>query len=494
MKCSSGYRLVLGMILTSLLLGACSTPGTATSSSAETKPTEVPQAALATSPSTEVPQATPATSPSTGEKTKVEIFVGFGTGTDPEQITKQKALQEKFNSSHDTIEIEFLIVPHDEANDRYLAMLAGGTPPDLVGPIGIAGVSQEFDTWDDISSYIKADNFDMSDFYPEATKLLTYPDRTLGLPIGIFPSMIFYNKDMFDAAGVDYPTHDYNDKTWTYDKLREMGMALTKDKNGNGPTSPDFDPNNIVQWGFDDSWIVARGYLAQWGAPNVGRPTTDDYKTAVANSPEWVYGLQWLSDGIWKDHFIPSAAGQQAYYAAGADPFGSNMVAMFESHTWFFAEGLGNLPFDYDIAPVPYNPTGSRTARIHANLYAIPKDAKNKEAAWEVMKWLTAPEQAVEVCMIYGCVPARASVADAYQAELEKTYPGMDYTVMYNAIQYLDDPHHESWVPEWSRVEEIMNNAISYIYSGEQKDAKKVLDDANTQIQEILDKYQATKK
>jgi multiple sugar transport system substrate-binding protein len=468
------------MVIFSMLLTACG----------KQVETAVPEPAKAT----EVVKSTePVTIPeASGEKTKVVIFVGFGTGTDPEQIAKQEELQAKFNSTHDDIEIEFLIVPHEEANDRYLAMLSGDNAPQLVGPNGIAAIAQQFDSWSDISGYIQAENYDMSDFYPEATQLLTYPDRVLGLPIGVFPSMIFYNKDMFDAAGVPYPTHDYADKTWTYDKLREIAIQLTADKSGNGPNSPDFDPTNMAQWGFDDSWIVARGYLAQWGAKYVGRPTTDDYKTAVANNPEWVYGLQWLSDGIWKDHFIPDAAGQQAYYAAGADPFGSNMIAMFESHTWFFAEGLGGLPFEYDIAPIPYNPTGSRTARIHANLFAIPKAAKNKDAAWEVMKWLSSPEEAVEVCMIYGCIPARKSVASTYQAELEKSYPGMDYAVMYEAISYLDDPHHESWVPEWSRVEEVMNNAASLIYSGEEKDAKVVLDDANKQIQELLDKYWAS--
>jgi multiple sugar transport system substrate-binding protein len=473
------WRFLSLLIVVTLLISGCGSPAA----------TAVPEVVSPEVGTTEI-AATQA--PVAAEKTKVVIFVGFGTGTDPEQITRQEELQAKYNSTHDNIEIEFLIVPHEEANDRYLAMISGDDAPQLVGPNGIAAVAQQFESWDDISGFIKAENYDTSDFYPEATKLLTYPDRVLGLPIGVFPSMIFYNKDMFDAAGIEYPTHDYADKTWTYDKLREIGMKLTLDKNGNGPDSPDFDPTNMAQWGFDDSWIVARGYLAQWGAKTVGSPTAADYKTAVANNPEWVYGLQWLSDGIWKDHFIPDAAGQQAYYAAGADPFGSNMIAMFESHTWFFAEGLGNLPFEYDIAPIPYNQTGSRTARIHANLFTIPKSAKNKEAAWEVMKWLTAPEQAVEVCMIYGCIPARKSVAAEFQTELEKSYPGMDYAVMYEAIKYLDNPHHESWVPEWSRVEEIMNNAASLIYSGEQKDAKVVLDDANQQIQKLLDEYWAS--
>lgn len=423
------------------------------------------------------------------EKTKVVIFVGFGTGTSPDQITKQEALQEVYNSTHDDIEIEFLIVPHDEANDRYLAMLSGGDAPQLVGPNGIAGLAQQHGNWSDISQYISAENYDMSDFYPESVDLFKTPENDLlGLPIGLFPSMIFYNKEIFDAAGVDYPTHDYSDKTWNYDKLREISIEVTADINGNNPLSPDFDQQNMQNWGYDDSWIATRGYLAKWGSEFVGRPTTPDYKTATANNEEWVYGLQWLSDGIWRDKFIPDAAGQSTYYGAGADPFGGGMVAMFESHTWFFAEGLGSLSFDHDIAPIPYNQKGERVARIHANVFAIPEAAENKEEAWEVMKWLTSPDQAVEVALIYGCIPARISLDDEYQKVLEEVYPGLDYSVMYEAVQYLDDPHHESWVPEWSRVEEIMGNSTSLVYSGEEKDAQVILDQANDEIQSILDK------
>ena len=71
--------------------------------------------------------------PAAGEKAKVVIFVGFGTGTDPDQVAAQEALAQRFNESHDDIEIEFLIVPVEEATERYLAMVAGGNAPQLVG-------------------------------------------------------------------------------------------------------------------------------------------------------------------------------------------------------------------------------------------------------------------------------------------------------------------------------------------------------------------------
>jgi len=467
--------LVLALLLTgSLLLAACG--GAATEAPVE------PEAPEAEAPEAEAPA---------GEKAKVVIFIGMGTGTDPDQIAAQEALAEEFNSTHDDIEVEFLIVPHEEAPERYLAMIAGGNAPQLVGPNGTSTISQFLDTWADMTPFIEADNIDMSDFYGPVLELNKFPGKNVGLPLGIYPSFVFYNADLFDAAGLDYPTHDYGDTSWTMDSLRDMAMKLTLDTNGNDATSSDVAPENIAQWGYDDSWASGREALAVWDAPDVGRPTSGDYKTAVADSEEWNYGLQWISDAVWVDHFIPDYAGQEAYYAVGGDPFGGGLVAMFHSHTWFFPEGLVDLPFEYDIAAVPFNQKGTRVAPIHADNFTIPDAAENKEAAWEVMKWLTGPEHVSDVCQIYGCLPARKSVESEFRQVLADLWPALDLDVVYGAVDYLDNPHHESWVPEWGKIEDAANYGMDLIYSGENTDAQSVLEDVNGQIQTILDEYWA---
>lgn len=473
--------IVSHLMLINVLLAACSGSGS----------TPAPSATEA-SASTSAPAATEV--PAANGKVKVVIFVGMGTGTDPDQIEAQKRLQEKYNSTHDTIEIEFLIVPHDEYATRYLAMLSGGNAPQLVGPNGISTVAEFFDTWQDITPYIKAENYDISNFYGPAVELNQYPDRNTGLPLGLYPSFLFYNKDLFDAAGIEYPPHDYNDKSWTMDKLREIAIQLTLDNKGHKATDTDFDPENIVQYGYDDSWDGLRGNLAIWGAPNMGRPTTADYKTAVANSPEWIFGLQWMSDGIWKDHFMADKKAMDARDAGGLDPFGPGQTAMFYSHSWAMAEVLNDLKFEYDFAPLPYNNKGVRIARIDADNFTIPKDAQHKQEAWEVMKWLTAPEQIVAVCQIYGCIPARKSVQETYLAALKQRYPNTDLDVIFKAIDYLDNPNNESWIPEWGKIEDTLNNVQGLIFTGEEKDAQKALDTVNADVQKILDDYWATHK
>lgn len=429
--------------------------------------------------------------PAAGEKAKVVVFVGLGTGTDPDQIAAQEALAKKFNDSHDNIEMEFLIVPNDEALERFLAMVAGDNAPQLVGPHGISSIAQFKDQWEDITPFIERDQYDMSDFFGPATTLNKYPDLNAGLPLGLFPSFIFYNKDAFDAAGLSYPTADYNDTAWNIDALREMAIKLTLDANGNTPLDSGFDPAKIEQWGYGDSWTDMRGQMTMYGAPSIGRPTSDDYKTAQVNSAEWLYGAQWVHDAIHKDHFMPDAAGLGAIDADTGDPFGGGHVAIWYSHTWYMSEGLNDLPFKYGIAPLYFNQNGERIARIHADLFTMPKTAKNKDAAWEVMKWLVAPEQIVDVCKVYGCLPARKSAEAAMLASLQERFPGLEYDVIFTAIDYLDDPNHESWVPDWGKVGDTLNNAQTVIFTEPELDVTELMNTTNEDVQKILDEYWA---
>jgi multiple sugar transport system substrate-binding protein len=479
-----------------MTIGACATPTTEIASQVSPAATQALPAVTKAPPVATIaePTAVPTEPPvAAGEKVHVTIFVGLGTGTDPAQIDAENALAKKFNSTHDKIELEFLIVPYEQSRERLLAMISGGTAPQLLGPIGIETTAQFLDSLEDLTPYIQRDNYDTTDFYGPAVSLNTYAGKNIGLPLGLYPSFIFYNRNAFDAAGVAYPTQDYNDTTWTIDKLREVAMQVTLDVNGNNATSPDFDPNNITQYGFDNSFDTLRGWEVLWGPANMGRPTSADYKTAIVNDPDWVTGLQWYSDAIWKDHFMPDSATVSALDPANADPFAVDGLAMFMCNTWYMSESMNDFAFKWDLAPAPFNPKGERIAQVDADGFSIPKDAKNKDEAWVVLKWLLEPENNLELCRIYGCMPARKSTEAAYKATLAATYPGINLDVIFNAATYLDVPNHESWIPDFATVNDALSNAQSQIRTaGEDHDATSVLDKANIEIQKILDAYWTT--
>ncbi len=111
-------------------------------------------------------------------------------------------------------------------------------------------------------------------------------------------------------------------------------MKLTVDKNGNDATSASFDPTNIVQWGFDmqysdnsplaESSLFGAG-LRSW--PPTARPLRS--RTHVST------GEKWFNDGVWKDHFIPTAAQISSDLLGKGNEFESGNLAMNEIHTWF---------------------------------------------------------------------------------------------------------------------------------------------------------------
>jgi multiple sugar transport system substrate-binding protein len=213
-------------------------------------------------------------------------------------------------------------------------------------------------------------------------------------------------------------------------------------------------------------------------------------KTAIVNQKDWVTGLQWLSDGIWKDHFIPDAAGQATYGAVGnGDPFSTGMAAQFLTHTWYMPEGLVGINFKYDIAPVPVAPTGKRVVRADVDGFAMVKGSDQQEAAWEFMTWLVQPEQIVDVCLVYGCLPPIKTVEAKFRSIMESKWPGLDYDVIYKGLEYMT--HNDQYVVESQKINDVMDNGASLIYSGENKDAQSVLDTENADIQKILDEYWA---
>ncbi len=481
--------LILNIVLIGAMgIAACGTPATPAATSQPPASTEAPPAAV-----TEPPAAVTQPPASSGEKVHVTIFVGLGTGTDPAQIESENALAAKYNSTHDKVEIEFLIVPYEQARERLLAMISGGTAPQLMGPMGIETTAQFLDSLEDLTPYIQRDNYDTTDFYGPAVSLNTYEGKNVGLPLGLYPSYIFFNKNAFDAAGVAYPTQDYNDKAWTVDKLREMAMQVTLDVNGNNATSPDFDPTNITQYGFDNSWDSLRGWEVMWSPANMGRPTSADYKNAIVNDPNWITGLQWYSNAVWVDHFMPDSAAISALDPTNGDPFAVDGLAMWMSNSWYMSESLNELNFKWDLAPTPFNPKGTRISQVDADGFSIAKDAKNKDEAWEVLKWLLEPENNLELCRIYGCMPARASTEDAYKASLAETYPSINLDVIFEAASFLDVPNHESWVPDFATINEALANAQSQILTADQDhDAKSVLDKTNVEVQKILDDYWST--
>jgi len=452
------HVLVSLLILASMTLAACG-------STATEVPMQEEPAAPAVEPTTAPEEPAPA-EPVAAEKTQIRWFVGLGAGSDVGTFEAQQAVVDEFNASQDEIELVLEIVDNDSAYDTLSTQIAAGNAPDIVGPVGIRGRDSFKGAWLDMTPLIEANNYDLSDFDPSLVKFYQVKEEgQLGLPFGIFPSYIIYNKDLFDEAGLPYPPHKYGDPyvdengvehEWNMDMLKELSMKLTVDANGVDATNPDFDDTQIVQFGFQNQWTDPRGIGTFFGA---GSLVADDGVTAQVPA-NWVEAWKWTYDGWWNSWFIPNGPyGGADFLQHGGGPFGSGNMALVHIHMWYTAPWALDGSFAWDLAATPsYN--GVVTSKLHADTFCIPKGSKNPEAAFKVLNYLLSPEIAPKLLTVYGGMPARLSLQDNYFTTYEETnFPGqdIDWQVVIDSMAYADNPNHESWMPSFQETTDKYN-------------------------------------
>lgn len=428
------------------------------------------------------------------EKVKVRWFVGLGTGTREEQIEPQEKLVENFNAMQDDVELVLEIVANAQAYDVLATQVAAGNAPDIVGPVGIRGRDSFKGSWLDLQPLVDKAAYDLSDFDPALVDFYRVEDEgLLGLPFGIYPSFIFVNKDLFDEADLAYPPQKYgepyvdeegHEKEWNMDTVRELALILTVDKNGNDATSPDFDPENITQFGFGAQWTDARGYGSLFG------PGSFVDKDKNAQIPEaWVDAWKWFRDAMWKDYLHPNGANGNSDYMGQGNWFQTGNIAMDYIHMWYAGCCMGEFNGSWDTAVVP-SYQGTTTAKMHADTFVIMKDSKNPEAAFEVLAYLVSQEGSAALLPVYGAMPARLSMQDEYfQQFSEEKFPGQDinWQVVKDSMAYPDVPSHESWMPSFLEANNKYNEFWTKVTNEPELDLDAEITMLKTELQKIFD-------
>jgi len=437
---------------------------------------------------TEVATAAPATpaQPAAGEKVVVTIFVGMGTGTAPEQQKVQNALAEEWNAAHEDIKIEYMYVPHEESRTKWAAMLAAGTPPAINMPSGVEQVGRFRETNLDIGPYLERDHYELSDFGDLIPEVGKYQGVMYGIVMGVYPSVLYYNEDLFDQAEQDYPPHEWGRPEWNYAALVEVAKKLSLDSAGVDAAGSGFNPEEQDQWGYDevDCGLGFNALAVAWGAKNMG--WSDDLRTLYFNQPAWVERLQWVSDAIWQWHIMASAQQVQA-----ASPgFHTGKLAIDHCHSWRMGE-MEELSFHWNVGAIPAGPTGILVAQCDVDGFLICNRFPYLDAAWEVVKWMLEPEQMLRLDLTWGALPPRFSLRERYKEEMKKRFPDLDLQVFFDSLNYIDIPNHESFIPRYGEIWDAFNAGYQKVLTGEEKNAKAVLDEVQRICQGYLDEYWA---
>ena len=325
-------RVVVLFVGFMLVLGACG--GAASPAPASSAPAES-QAAVASptvAPAITAAPLPPGPGPNGG--VVVRWFVGLGAGGQPQQLQAESEFVNEYNSSQKEVYIALEIYNNNVAANILKTQIAAGNAPDLIGPVGVEGLNLFRDQLLDLQPLIDKTGYKVDGVDPKLVDFFKLGEggATIGVPFATYPSFLYYNKDLFDEAGLPYPPtkvgDKYQGKDWDMAAVRDLAMKLTVDKAGNDATSPNFDAKNVEQWGFDMQY-ADNSPLAETSLFGASSFLAADGKTAQI--PDEVRtGEKWYNDGVWKDHFIPGAAQINSDLLDKGNEFESGNLAMNE--------------------------------------------------------------------------------------------------------------------------------------------------------------------
>lgn len=344
------------------------------------------------------------------------------------------------------IKIIFEHTPYTGYDSKILTRIAGGAAPDIIATeVDYFVTFASKGVLEDLTPYAEADaNFSVEEFFPTIIDRFTVGSSLFAVPRDVAPfACVFYNKKLFDEAGLEYPTDD-----WTWEDMLRMARALTKqDESG-----------RTTQYGFY-GWAWQNFVYGNGGGlvDNESDPTA----TRLGDK-ETIDGIQFYADLVNLYKVMPAPVAL-ANLGMGIDlMFASGRLGMFLSGVWE-TPGLRRYDFDWDVVQFPKNAEGIRGTGSGGSGYAILKSSKNKEAAWEVIKALTGANGQKEIAARGLAQPSRVAVAKS-EAWVGGNEPPQNKGMLNEAVNHIKfSPFH----PKWREIEEkYLNPKLDLIFNG----------------------------
>jgi len=269
------------------------------------------------------------------------------------------AIVDAFEKEHEDIEVKVETTPYDSYFTKLQTALAGGTAGDT-----FELNYENFVTYAENGSLAELGSFDESAYKPSLLDAFAQDGTQYALPESFSDVVLFYNKELFDKAGLETPTSDW---TWA-DEAAAAEKLTDKDAGVWG----DYQPVQFFEF---------YKALAQSGGSFFNADGTE----ATFDSPEGVEAAEWLVGKPGRT--MPTEA-----QGAGTPDFDTNLfkdgkLAMWHSGIWMFA-GLADVPFEWDIAVEPGNT--QQASAMFANGVAVNAASDHQEAAEAWLSFLTS--------------------------------------------------------------------------------------------------------
>ncbi|MFP5113999.1 ABC transporter substrate-binding protein [Bacillaceae bacterium C204] len=380
----------------------------------------------------------------------------FSFSATPDHETQLKEMIKAFEAKNPDIKVKIELAAYNDYFTKLQTRIAGGKAPDVfeLNYENFVDYASK-GTLADLSGYIKDDK----DFKPEqlnqqAFKAYQYDGKQYGMVESFSNVLTFYNKDLFDKAGVAYPTAD-----WKWADELDAAKKLN-------------DKNNKV-WGTFAP--VTMNEFFKIAAQNGGQIFDKDGKIVI-NSPENLEALNYMVDKVTKDKVSPSSADLSGQ--SPEDLFKSGKLAILHTGIWMF-DAFKDLPFNWDVQLEAGNT--QKAHHFFANGLAVSKDSKAKEAAYKFASFMSASEDVAKIRVDSAWELPAITNQDILNPYLEKN-PPQNRKAVFEALDSLVLP---PVVENWSKISDETNKQFQQALDGE-KTTKEVLESLEAEYKGIL--------
>jgi len=370
------------------------------------------------------------TASNTGEQQTLEVALWSEAVDEAMQVSINQ-----FQEDHPNVDVNITITPFGDYWTRLRTSLGGGSGPDVFwmnGPNLFQYVNS--DLIENLQSYVDADEaYDVENYYSTVTGLYTHEEELYAAPYFLDSVGMFYNKELFDEAGVDYP-----DESWTWEDIETYGLELTNPEEG--------------IYGYPAYTVIEQeGYynmIHQAGGHVISEDRTES-GYHLDETKEAFHFLQNLIDqGI-------SPSTQSQIETVPQELFLSGRMAMLpavSTNSALMMEGLGD---NLGLAPLPQGE--EQASIIHGIGWSMNPNTEDKDLAWALMESLTNEEGNRAIAESGYSIPAYMDMSDEWLASI----PSIDLQVFLDAQDYgVIYPVSEK-MAEWQAIEkEEIQNAL----------------------------------
>lgn len=404
------------------------------------------------------------------------------------ELQWEQAAVKAFQAANANVKVDLVTVGSSKEFDPKLtALIAGGTAPDVWTHWGESGFGDYYAKGliADLTSLASADKLDSSTFLPNTYDAWKLGGKLYGLSFNQrFGTFVFYNKQLFEQAGVPTPPADWEDKSWTWDKMVEAAQKITKSGAGSNQFGVAFGAQPGL-WGL--AYLFGGDFF-----------TKEHYQNGVAKAsnmgtPEVKASMEARYDLMHKLRVYPTPADDEALGTGShTKQFTDGKLAMLmdTGSEWPKIDDAnkdGNL--SWGVAAVPRQKDNRVINFI--NPLMLSKDSKNKDASWAFMKW-TVGTDGQKTLVDNNFQPVNKALLDDYLKSTKPQQSAADVKkVVEGAAPHGQISPNQLFV-DFGLVRTAVDEAMAPAWKGD-KSAADALLDAKTKVDAILaasyDKY-----